>query len=289
MTYKFNLLKIKGLIIVLLIIFTGINIPCFSQGTDLSTYKSQIISKGITVYHLKSGPLFADKQNVLVVRINSRALRKYKPGIAWSDSTLKKTSRFAEDTRAIVALNGSFFDVEKGGSVAYLESDGKIIARNRSSGEKWAKTDSLLNGAIVLNNSGRLKIEAAKSEQFYEQSNQESAVLVSGPVLLIDGQKVLLENSAFVHKRHPRSCLCETSDKSILFVAIDGRNENALGMNLEETQQFLQKLNCKNAINLDGGGSTTLWVNDGKTKGILNNPSDKEGERPVSNIILIKK
>ena len=289
MIYKLKLLKSNGLIIVLLLIISGINIPCFSQGTGLASYKSQVISKGITMYHLNSGPFFSDKQNVLVVRLDSRALRKYKPGIAWSDSALKKTSRFAEDTRAIVALNGSFFDVEKGGSVAYLESDGKVIARNRNSGEKWAKTDSLLNGAIVLNNSGRLKIEAAKSEQFYEQSNQERAVLVSGPVLLIDGQKVPLENSAFVHKRHPRSCLCETSDKSILFVAIDGRNENALGMNLEETQQFLLKLNCKNAINLDGGGSTTLWVDSGKIKGILNNPSDKEGERPVSNIIFIRK
>jgi exopolysaccharide biosynthesis protein len=283
------LLKFNGLIIVLLLLFSGINIPCFSQETDLASYKSQVISKGIAVYHLNSGPFFSAKQNVLVVRADSRALRKYKAGIAWSDSALKKTSRFAEDTRAIVALNGSFFDVEKGGSVAYLESDGKVIARNRNSGEKWAKTDSLLNGAIVLTNSGRLKIEAAKSEQFYEQSDQERAVLVSGPVLLIDGQKVPLENSAFVHKRHPRSCLCETSDKSILFVAIDGRNENALGMNLEETQLFLLKLNCKNAINLDGGGSTTLWIDNGKIKGILNNPSDKEGERPVSNIILIKK
>jgi exopolysaccharide biosynthesis protein len=112
--------------------------------------------------------------------------------------------------------------------------------------------------------------------------------LFSGPVLLIDGQKVPLENSVFVHERHPRSCLCETSDNSILFVAIDGRNENAMGMNLEKTQQFLLKLDCKNAINLDGGGSTTLWVNDGKIMGILNNPSDKEGERPVSNIILSK-
>lgn len=289
MEYRIKLLIINKLIIFLLSIISGTIHPCFGQGTDLSKYKAQFISKGISVYYLNSGPFFSEKQNVLVTRLNARALGKYKLGIAWSDSALKKTSRFAEDTRAIVALNGTFFDVEKGGSVAYLESNGKVIARNRRSGEKWAKTDSLLNGAIVLDNSGRLKIEAAKSEQFYEQSDQERAVLFSGPVLLIDGQKVPLENSVFVHERHPRSCLCETSDNSILFVAIDGRNENAMGMNLEKTQQFLLKLDCKDAINLDGGGSTTLWVNDGKIMGILNNPSDKEGERPVSNIIFIKK
>lgn len=60
-------------------------------------------------------------------------------------------------------------------------------------------------------------------------------------------------------------------------------------MSLKEVQQFLLRLTCKDAINLDGGGSTTLWINDGNTKGIMNKPSDKEGERPVANILLIKK
>jgi len=289
MISNYKTLNMKILIFVLLLIISGINSKCFSQVNVLESYKSQVISKGIKVYHLNEGPFFSDKQNVVIARLDARFIRKYRLGIAWSDSTLKRTSRFAEDNRAIIALNGSFFDVEKGGSVAYLEAGGKVFARNRSPKEKWAKTDSLLNGAIVINKAGRLKIEEAKSEQFYEQSNREKAVLISGPVLLIDGQKVHLENSAFVHKKHPRSCLCEATDKSILFVAIDGRSENALGMNLEETQQFLLNLSCKNAINLDGGGSTTLWVNDGKIKGILNHPSDKEGERPVSNIILINK
>jgi exopolysaccharide biosynthesis protein len=104
----------------------------------------------------------------------------------------------------------------------------------------------------------------------------------------LDGKKVTLENSPFVHKKHPRSCLCETKDKSILLVAIDGRSENAAGMNLEEAAEFLLALGCMDAINLDGGGSTTIWVRDGTSTGILNHPSDKEGERPVSNCIVIK-
>lgn len=281
-----NTVKLK---IILVLIITGFCVPGCCQVTKLSSYETKIIAKGISVYHLNSGPLFSDSQNVLIARLKARAMRKYKLEIAWSDSALKKTSRFGEDAGALVALNGSFFDVEKGGSVAYLESEGKVISRNRNYREKWAKTDSLLNGAIVLNNVGRIRIEKAKNELFYEKSDQERAVLVSGPVLLIDGKKVPMENSAFVHKRHPRTCLCETSDKSLLFIAIDGRNEKALGMNLEEAQQFLLQIDCKNAINLDGGGSTTLWVNDGNKKEILNNPSDKEGERPVSNIILIRK
>jgi len=57
-------------------------------------------------------------------------------------------------------------------------------------------------------------------------------------------------------------------------------------MNLMETQKYLLDLGCYDAINLDGGGSTTMWIKD---KGIVNFPSDKEGERLVSNAILLLK
>jgi exopolysaccharide biosynthesis protein len=57
-------------------------------------------------------------------------------------------------------------------------------------------------------------------------------------------------------------------------------------MSLPEVQSFLQDLGCIDAINLDGGGSTTLWING---KGVVNFPSDSTGERPVANAILILK
>ncbi len=278
---------IKRLVIILFILIT-IKFSAISQVINLTKYQLPFNLKNIALYHLNSNFLFNEKQNIVVVEVKRRAISNYKFEIAYSDSTLKKTSLFGEETNARIALNGGFFDVSKGGSVAYLESNGNVIARNRNYKEKWAKSDSLLNGAIIVDYSGNLIIEKAKNESFYEQSSLEKSVLVSGPILLVGGQKTALENSDFVRKRHPRSCLCETAERSILFIAIDGRSETASGMNLKETQEFLLRLNCRNAINLDGGGSTTLWINDGKEKGIQNQPSDKSGERPVANIILLK-
>ncbi len=55
-------------------------------------------------------------------------------------------------------------------------------------------------------------------------------------------------------------------------------------MNLYELQVFLYNLGCSDAINLDGGGSTTIWT---KEKGVVNTPSDKKGERPVANALII--
>jgi exopolysaccharide biosynthesis protein len=86
--------------------------------------------------------------------------------------------------------------------------------------------------------------------------------------------------------RNPRTCLCETKE-SLVFITIDGRSNDAAGMSLSETQQFWKNIGCIDAINLDGGGSTTMWI---KGKGIVNFPSDSSGERPVSNaLLLIKK
>lgn len=271
-----------------LLFLFAVSFSGFSQNINFTKTNIPFHTDRITIYRLNADSLVQEKQNILVAECNKEALKQHEISIAFSDSALLKTSSFGEDSKALVAINGGFFDVEKGGSVAYLESDGKIIARTRNSKEKWAKTDSLLNGAVVIDMGGNLKIERAKPASFYERSKQEKAVMVAGPILLVEGKIVQLGNSNFVKKRHPGSCLCETIDRSILFIAVDGRSEAANGMNLDELQRFLIKLKCKEAINLDGGGSTTLWINDGTEKRILNHPSDKMGERPVSNIIYIK-
>lgn len=274
---------------VTLSLFLALSFSGACQTIDLTKYPSTVRTEHIAIYQLCSDTLFSDKQNVFVAEFKKEGYSMYNMAIAYSDSLLKKTSQFAEENEAIVALNGSFFDVTKGGSVAYLESEGKVIAENRDAREKWAKTDSLLNGAIILENSGRLKVEIAKPATFYKKSLEEKSVLVSGPILIADGKILPLENSPFVKNKHPRSCLCVTSENNILFIAIDGRSEIASGMNLKELQQFLFRIKCRDAINLDGGGSTSLWINDGIEKKIVNKPSDKEGERPVANILLIEK
>ena len=283
MSKYFSRLKF-ALLAVLIFPLTG-----YCQPIQLQNYQTSRLAGGITLFHLNADSLFGVKQNVFISEFRQQKHSVYKFGIAYSDSLLKGTSRFGMENKALVALNGSFFDVEKGGSVAYLESEGRIVARNRKVGDKWAKTDSLLNGAIVIQKNGRLRIEIARPGKRYEESKKEKAVLVSGPMLLVNGNSLPLEHSEFVKKRHPRSCLCKTKGDRLLFIAIDGRSEIASGMNLKELQHFLIRLNCRDAINLDGGGSTTLWIKDGNATKIVNNPSDKEGERPVANILMIQK
>ncbi len=88
----------------------------------------------------------------------------------------------------------------------------------------------------------------------------------------------------FVENRHPRTAVAKLKNGKFLLVAVDGRQPNiSVGMNLYELSEMLIELGAVDAMNLDGGGSTTMFVKDK----VVNNPSDKTGERPVSDAILV--
>ncbi len=91
-------------------------------------------------------------------------------------------------------------------------------------------------------------------------------------------------SKAFVETRHPRTAVAKLKDGKFLMVTVDGRQPGtSVGMNLNELAEMLLELGAVDAMNLDGGGSTTMFLG-GK---IVNKPSDKEGERKVSDAILV--
>ncbi|HEX8250083.1 MAG TPA: phosphodiester glycosidase family protein [Pyrinomonadaceae bacterium] len=114
--------------------------------------------------------------------------------------------------------------------------------------------------------------------------------IVGGVPQLIKNGKIEItwqqekSSKAFVETRHPRTAVAKLKDGKFLMVAVDGRQAGySVGMNLNELAAFLLELGAQDAMNLDGGGSTTMFL-DGK---VVNKPSDKEGERSVSDAILV--
>ncbi len=64
-------------------------------------------------------------------------------------------------------------------------------------------------------------------------------------------------------------------------------------MTLYELAEMMRLLKCRDAVNLDGGGSTTMWIDGKPFNGVVNMPSDNkkwdhEGERAVANILIVK-
>jgi hypothetical protein len=104
---------------------------------------------------------------------------------------------------------------------------------------------------------------------------------IGGGPPLVRNRKSLREASAD-EPRHPRTAL-GWNDTHYFLVVVDGRQTGySIGMTFSELADFCLVLGCTDALNLDGGGSSTLWI-DGQ---VVNRPSDGR-ERHVANALLV--
>ncbi len=88
---------------------------------------------------------------------------------------------------------------------------------------------------------------------------------------------------------NPRTAVGVAADGSLLLVTVDGRQPgHSAGATLRETAELLVALGASEALNLDGGGSTTMVVRRGGRLAVVNRPSDADGERPVANALAVR-
>ncbi len=100
-----------------------------------------------------------------------------------------------------------------------------------------------------------------------------------GPILLKEGKS---PDWSPPLPRHPRTAMGWNEEQFIL-VVVDGRQEGlSVGMTYPELASLMRRFGCEYAVNLDGGGSSTLWL-DGH---VMNSPSDGR-ERPVANSLVV--
>lgn len=253
--------------------------------------KNKIASKAkLITYHFKEKNLFLANQNIAYIEVESN--RKAPLFAIGADAAaLKAAQVFGKENNALAAINGTFFDVKNGGSVDFVKVDGIIINPNRL--EKNNTRARHQRAAIVIEN-GKLNIKKWDGTEDWEQKLTEKDVMNSGPLLIYNQQIEDLDTTAFNRLRHPRSAVGIKADGKVILLTVDGRQENSAGMSLFELTKIMKWLGCTSAINLDGGGSTTLWVANAPENGVVNYPSDNkkwdhEGTRKVANVILLKK
>lgn len=264
---------------------------------------SATISEGMEYFNYKYFNLYGGAQNITAVEFDTRLY-----SFSISDfGGREKTSVKALESGAAAAINGSFFDKD-GGSVTYLQIDGKMLdttVRNN--------IYNLLDGAVMVRK-GRLSIAdwspaiekkyRKKAERAQERGKVAcrqslTSVIAAPPILVRKGKKTEPDMvKGLSTYQHPRSVIY-TKGRMVGFMVIDGRSKgNATGMSMEQMQEFLiNVVGADDAINLDGGGSSTLWVKSmaGRNSGngfILNMPCDNRkfdslGERKVGNGIFV--
>ena len=259
-------------------------------------WKVKKVGKGITLkeYHFTGDQkIFDSNQYVSIVEIDAKKA-KGRFALASNLGYITPTSKFAKDSGAVVAMNGSFYNMKKPyNSVCYFKKHG---VEEFVFNEKMAQRD---NGAVAISAKGKLSVHPADASepgnvapaQTWPAALDAVSVVSSGPVLLVDGKDARLDENSFNRNRHPRSAV-GTAGKKVYLVTVDGRNaENAQGVSLWEFTKIMRWIGAEDALNMDGGGSTTLYVEGENGNCIVNHPSDnkkfdRQGERHVVNSLL---
>jgi exopolysaccharide biosynthesis protein len=283
--------------------------------TDSATFvnavwQTQILAKGIEwkSFHFKNHSLFNANENINIIEILPKQ-KQYRLHVVHSDS-LEPTSQLALRSKALAAINGSFFKMrgvdpdenkkvdgkpvlersklDYNRSVVYLRENNLVIAENN---EKDNTRKRHQQGSIAINKN-KISIVKDSADINWEHHLQGQDVLSTGPVMILAGVDQKLTNDAFDNDRHPRTAIGKKQDGTVVLLTVDGRATESAGMSIPELQKIFRWLHCTNAINLDGGGSTTMYIKGQQFSGVVNYPTDNkkydhEGEREVANALVI--
>ena len=249
-------------------------------------WKIESPQKGIIHKYVSIPQLYQVPQSISLIEIDPGA--GLKVGVTVSDK-MREPSKMASEQGAIAAINGSYFDMKRGNSVCFLKVDRQVV--DTTTLGEFARR---VTGAISIRK-GKMKIISWNREIEKQYKGKKGIVLASGPLMLKDGRYCdwSLCEKDFIRTKHPRSAVALTKDGKILFITVDGRfPKHAGGVSIPELAHLIRILGGKDAINLDGGGSTTLWLSGAPDNGIVNYPCDNKrfdhrGERTVPNILYI--
>jgi hypothetical protein len=111
-----------------------------------------------------------------------------------------------------------------------------------------------------------------------------AGLLRRGGTVLRDWKSEALATESFTEARHPRTMIGLDRQKAVWLAAVDGRlPDYSIGMTFADLQRLADRLDLSDALNLDGGGSTTMVVRGQ----IVNRPSDPTGPRPVGDALIV--
>ncbi len=287
--------RFAGLLSLLLITFS-----VFAQSADsvalVSAKHRSLRLKKADGYRV-SATLFGVPQTISVIKFSPRdfSMAVIQPEV------LKKTSEIGEEASAQFAINACYWAVKTGVPVTFVKSNGSILSTT------YPSMLPRVNGLLFMYENG---IEIVQTEDLpdynslADKCNGCDNIIACGPILMDDGKQVsychitesteesMKRKKTFFLRRHPRSVVGRDAEGNIYLVVVDGRTKGvAEGMSIAELSQLCSWLGMDEAMNLDGGGSSTLWS---YKYGVINHPCDNrtfdhEGERRVSSSLVVKR
>lgn len=222
------------------------------------------------------------------------------------------TSSFARREKASAAINGGFFNLSDGLSTSYIVVDGKPLADPRANqalteNPKLSRyLETILNRSelrVLEDAAGRQAIGIARHNDPVEAGWKLVHSLQGGPRLL---PQVTAAEEAFVRQEPDgkqtdsigggrpaaRTAVGITPDGYVMLVAVAGSNQDpeSSGLTLSALAELLRSLGCSEAINFDGGSSTTMFIRPGAdgAAGEGRVVTGKDPETRVKSVLILK-
>ena len=190
------------------------------------------------------------------------------------------TSNIARNNDAVAAINGGgFYDPNCTGTgrlpYGFILHDGKYLL-----GEKVDDDEEV--DFIGFSDSGNLIAGTYNKAELRRLGVIEG--ITFGPPLVVNGQKTITHGDGG-WGIGPRTAIGQRRDGTVLFLVIDGRQVGySVGASLADVQNIMYEQGAYIAANLDGGSSSTLYLN-GK---VVNKPADLLGERMIPTAFIVK-
>jgi hypothetical protein len=190
------------------------------------------------------------------------------------------------------------------GAEAVLDRQGRVVRVTAERGTPLVAGQRSLQGTgdraelvAALRPGDRVRSQTSLREGRQPLARPGTSVLNGGPELVRDGRvHITQRQDGMVHpgepsfaygwvlQRNPRTFAGVDAQGRTLLVTVDGRQLGELGLSIPETASVAHSLGMRDAINLDGGGSTAMVV-DGT---LVSHPSDATGERAVGDAIVVR-
>jgi hypothetical protein len=203
-------------------------------------------------------------------------------------SAFGQTTEPGDGVEAVLDATGKVVEVrnQRGGSIP---KDG-IVLDGTTDAADWLRAHAKVGGKININTS----VLANRTPLPIDKT---TGVINGGPRLLHGGKLNITafaegfhwtDNPEFYYRfgdrRNPRTLLGVKANGNILLVTVDGHHSDySVGASFEESAMIMKSLGASDAVNLDGGGSTTMTLGSQ----LVTHPTDATGERPVGDAILV--
>lgn len=229
------------------------------------------------------------------------------------DDARETTTSFAHDLGACVVVNGGYFrtDLDPAKAIGLLMVDSVVVSKPTPSVLRDKVRYTVTRAALGFDSKGHPDIgwismlDSSLVQWPYPTPNRPSMpadtlshdlahawpvvdAVAAGPGLISDGKVHVTDDDevffgSAIPKVHPRTAAGITRDGVLLLLVVDGRQMESSGVDLEDLASILLDLGAYEAMNLDGGGSSTIAVNGV----LLNVPAGSESEREVMSAVAL--